>query len=206
MGKQHEWISLLDTLVWMQTEFRFSIFDHQEALKNALLSCEVPARGKARHEYHGIPSHEYQRIERYITADITADDLELLTSLNTMRLKFAAGAPAFPGSFLVGSRIKSFEAVQIDRPSLEAWINSNILEHPTLKAAAKPDADYVHRATDFVKGRLEANRNMSREDARQVCAEKFPDLTGRDFERRVWKEAREALGLGRAMSPGRPKS
>jgi hypothetical protein len=71
--------------------------------------------------------------------------------------------------------------------------------------AAKPDADCEHRATDLVKGLLEANRNMSREDARQACAEKFPELGKNAFERRVWKSARKALDLGRAMSPGRPK-
>jgi len=71
--------------------------------------------------------------------------------------------------------------------------------------SAKPDANYELRATEYVKGLLKANPRMSREDARQACAEKFPELSKTGFERRVWMRARNALGLGRAMSPGRPK-
>jgi hypothetical protein len=71
--------------------------------------------------------------------------------------------------------------------------------------SAKPDADYERRATDLVIGLLKANGGMTRENARQACKEKFPELTDRAFERRIWRGARKALGLGRAMSPGRPK-
>jgi hypothetical protein len=72
--------------------------------------------------------------------------------------------------------------------------------------SAKPDADYERRATDLVTGLLKVNLNMTREGARQACKEEFPDLGDRAFERRIWKRARDALGLGRAMSPGRPKT
>jgi hypothetical protein len=71
--------------------------------------------------------------------------------------------------------------------------------------SAKPDANDELRATEYVTGLLKANPSMSREDARQACAEKFPQLGKNAFERRVWKRARKALSLGRAMSPGRPK-
>jgi hypothetical protein len=71
--------------------------------------------------------------------------------------------------------------------------------------SAKPDANYETRATEYVTGLLKANSRMSREVARQACAEKFPELGKTAFERRAWKRARNALGLGRAMSPGRPK-
>jgi hypothetical protein len=72
--------------------------------------------------------------------------------------------------------------------------------------SAKPDADYERRATDLVTELLKVNRNMTREDARQACMEKFPELSDRAFERRIWKGARDTLGLERAMSPGRPKT
>lgn len=73
--------------------------------------------------------------------------------------------------------------------------------------AAKPDADYERRATDLVIGLLKANGGMTREEARQACKENFPELKLgiNAFERRIWPGARKALGLGRAMSPGRPK-
>jgi hypothetical protein len=81
---------------------------------------------------------------------------------------------------------------------------------PLLEAAearaAKPDADCERRATDHVKELLKANHKMTREDARQACEEKFPELHGRvNALRRIWRNARDALGLGRAWSPGRPK-
>ena len=76
MHKRYDWISLSDALYWMERgALPISIFNHEEALKNALLSDEVPIRGKA--------SHKYQRIK--ITADI-----EFSASLNTMRTKKAS--------------------------------------------------------------------------------------------------------------------
>jgi hypothetical protein len=71
--------------------------------------------------------------------------------------------------------------------------------------ATKPDPNEELRATEYVTGLLKENPRMSREAARQACAEKFK-LGKNAFERRVWKPARKALDLGRAVSPGRPKS
>src|SRR5262249_7681046 len=51
--------------------------------------------------------------------------------------------------------------------------------------SAKPDANYELLATEYVTGLLKANPSMSREDARQACAEKFPELGKNAFERRV---------------------
>jgi len=56
----------------------------------------------------------------------------------------------------------------------------------------------------FVRGRRLGEMGL-RDISREISME-FPDLGDRAFERRIWKRARDALGLGRAMSPGRPKT
>src|SRR5258708_18541754 len=99
MGKQPDWIDLWAAFYWMRETFPFSIVDHEEALKNALLSGKVPVHGKLRGHW------EYQRIEQHIT-----DDTEFSVTTNTMRKN-----PMM--SFEV------FESVQVDRPAFEAWIN-----------------------------------------------------------------------------------
>lgn len=102
MKEQYHWIDLWSAFCWMRETFPFSIINHEEAFKNALLSGEVPTRGKARY------LSAYQRIEKNITADT-----EFLIVVNTMRTNAA-----------------NFEAVQIERLRFEAWINSNAIEYP----------------------------------------------------------------------------
>jgi hypothetical protein len=185
MKGKYDWIDLWSAFYWMRETFPFSIFNREGALKNALLSHEVPTRGKA------YLSAAYQRIEKNITADT-----EFSVAANTMRTSHQVPTP---GKVYLSNTTVSFEAVQVDRRSFEEWIKSNAIEHseaPTAAAkarSAKPDANYEQRATDYLIGKMETNRGMKPKDAREACAEKFPNLTDRGFERRVWPKAKAAI-------------
>ena len=195
MKERYDWIDLCSAFCWMRETFPFSIFNHEGALKNALLSHEVPTRGKARY------GSAYERIEKYITADT-----EFLMTANTMQTN--------PMGYFrpIGLRSMSFESVQIDRPSFEEWIKSNAIEHseaPTAAAkarAAKPDANYEHQVKLHLTGLLRANPDMGSDDAWWNCRMMFQDLSERMSKRRffrhIWQEARDAAGLPRKARPG----
>src|SRR5262249_44063676 len=125
MKERYDWIDLWSAFYWMQETFPFSIFNHESAFKNALLSHEVPTRGKA---YLSA----YQRIEKNITADT-----EFSVTANTMR-----------------TNAVSFEAVQIDRPSFEAWIRSNAIEY-SAEALSSNHESTARRATPKMTKREE---------------------------------------------------
>jgi len=118
MKERYDWIDLWSAFYWMRETFPFSIFNHESAFKNALLSHEVPSRGKA---YLSA----YQRIEKNITADT-----EFSVTANVMR-----------------TNAVSFEAVQIDRPSFEAWIRSNAIEYSAAEARSSNHETSARRAT-----------------------------------------------------------
>jgi hypothetical protein len=104
MQDWYDWTYLEELILWMQrhnSPFRLSILDHEQALKNALLSGEVPMRGKPRHE------SEYQRIERYIDAN---PEIFLIT--NTVR-----------------TRTVIFDSVQGDKDKVQGWLRANAIEH-----------------------------------------------------------------------------
>jgi hypothetical protein len=104
MQDWYDWTYLEKLILWMQrrdSPFRFSILDHEQALKNAFLSAEVPMRGKPRHE------SEYQRIERWIDANA-----EISLIGNTVR-----------------TRTTIFESVQADKDKVQGWLRANAIEH-----------------------------------------------------------------------------
>jgi hypothetical protein len=104
MQDWYDWTYLEELILWMQrhnSPFRFSILDHEQALKNAFLSGEVPIKGKPRYE------SEYQRMERYIDANA---EISLIS--NTMR-----------------TRTTIFESVQADKGKVEGWLTANAIEH-----------------------------------------------------------------------------
>jgi hypothetical protein len=186
MKGQYDWIDLWSAFYWMRETFPFSIFNHEGALKNALLSHEVPTRGKA---YLSA----YQRIEKNITADT-----EFSATANTMRTSHQVPTP---GSYLSNTTV-SFEAVQVDRRSFEEWIKSNAIEHSEAPRAAKPDANYEREAMLLLAGVLRADPDMTRNAAWDYCRLKFQDLRRRGFDRRIWPQAREEAGLERNARPG----
>jgi hypothetical protein len=180
--KQYDWIDLWSAYSWMRETFPFSIYNKEGALKNALLSGEIPTRGK------DGPGSAYQRIEKAIPADIEV-------TVNMIRSKWT---------------MVRFEAVQIDRPSFETWIRSNAIEHseaPTAAAkarAAKPDANYEHEVTIYLTGLLRKDPNMGPDDAWWECRLRFQHLRPRSSRmfRRIWAKARDEAGLKRQARPG----
>jgi hypothetical protein len=186
MKERYDWIDLWPALYWMQETFPLSILNHEGAFKNALLSHEIPTRGKDR------LCSAYQRMEKTITVDT-----EISVTANTIWSKLT---------------MVRFEAVQIDRPSFEEWIKSNAMEHPEAPTAAakaraaKPDANYEREVTIYLTGRLRANPDMVLDDAWWDCRLRFQDLSermsGRKFFRRILPDAREAVGLPRKARPG----
>jgi hypothetical protein len=108
MEDQYDWTYLHALVGWMwsyDSPFRFLILDQEQALKNALLSGDVPMRGKPR--FHS----EYQRIEKYIDA---ATDFLL-------------------GANSVWIRSSTFESVQADKISLQRWLRANAIENQTIE-------------------------------------------------------------------------
>jgi hypothetical protein len=198
MKGQYDWIDLWSAFYWMRETFPFSIFNHEGALKNALLSHEVPARGKSPY------LSAYQRIEKNITADT-----EFSVTSNTMRTSHEV--PTRGKAYLSNTTV-SFEAVQIDRRSFEEWIKSNAIEHseaPTAAAkarAAKLDANDEHELRVYLTGLLRANPDMGRDNTWWECRLKFPQLSEhlseRKFFRRILPDARDAAGLPRKARPG----
>jgi len=182
MKERYDWIDLWSAFYWMRETFPFSIYNKEGALKNALLTHEIPTRGK------DSLCSAYQRIEKTITADT-----EFSVTANTIWSKWT---------------MVRFEAVQIDRPSFEEWIKSNAIEHseaPTAAAkarAAKPDANDEHEATIYLTGLLRANPDMGRDDAWWDCRLRFHHLSERKFFRHIWPDARDAAGLPRKARPG----
>ena len=102
MREQYGWVRLSGALIWMQysSPFQTTIFNHEQALKNALLSGEVPVRGKA--TYHS----EYQRIEKFITSNT-----EFWITADTLR-----------------STLMEYESVDVAQLKLEEWLNANSIE------------------------------------------------------------------------------
>jgi hypothetical protein len=184
-----DWIDLWVAFYWIQEKFPFSIYDKEGALKNALLSHEIPTRGKA-----GFSS-AYRRIEDKIT-----DDTEI--SVNTVRI---------PGTWIPGSISKHgecFEAVQVKRALFEAWITSNAVEYDAAAEADVPalKSDDESRAVDFLAPRLQKNPTIKRDDARKMLGTRFRTLSERGFVDRVWPNARVRAGLNAAAPPGpKPK-
>jgi hypothetical protein len=178
MGDRYHWIALYDALYWMQFEaFKFSIFNHEEALRNALLSGEVPVRGKSRF------GSEYQRIEKDITT------AEVLITVNMVR-------PS-----LMSSQSASFDSVQVDRILLEKWLTANALETD----AGRLFAAHEHSAISFLTGQLGADRDMTRGEAWAVCRAEFRALSERGFRSRIWPSARQAAGLEPRAHAGRKR-
>jgi hypothetical protein len=52
---------------------------------------------------------------------------------------------------------------------------------------------------------LTADPDIAREDALEAVRERFPDVSGREFDR-LWPEVREDLGMPRQARPGRKES
>jgi hypothetical protein len=103
MQSWYDWTHLEALILWMRydSSFRFSILDHEQALKNAFLSGEVPMRGRPRYQ------SEYQRIERYIDANA-----EISLIGNTVQ-----------------TRTTIFESVQADKNKVREWLRANAIEH-----------------------------------------------------------------------------
>jgi hypothetical protein len=110
----------------------------------------------------------------------------------------------FPPAFLSS---QEFVDVEIDWNDLhklgrdlvpsewEYWVSAAEKASSAKKTrSAKPDANYEQQATSYLIAKLESNRGMRRKDAWQACLEEFPKLTSdRAFERRVWKNAKDAI-------------
>jgi hypothetical protein len=63
------------------------------------------------------------------------------------------------------------------------------------------------RAVDFLAPRLREDPNIKRDDAWKMLRTKFPTLSKRGFEERVWPNARARADLPAAAPPGpKPKS
>jgi hypothetical protein len=62
----HNWTKLFDLLYWLQTsaEFKFAVVNHEQALIHALLSKEVPIRGRK-----DWLSSEFDRIELKLSTE-----------------------------------------------------------------------------------------------------------------------------------------
>jgi|SRR6516162_7420096 len=190
MAKQNDWIDLSSALYWMQKTFPFSIYNKEGALKNALLTHEIPTRGKV------SVFSAYQRIEKTITADT-----EFSVTANTIWSKWAyLDCPP------------RFEAVQIDRPSFEEWIKSNAIEYSAAEDAKVGPyrtlkSEDERKAVDLLAERLRTDHNMKRDDAWEICRTAFPKLSERGFINRVWPAARDVAGLEPTAPPGpKPKT
>jgi hypothetical protein len=96
---------------------------------------------------------------------------------------------------LIDTVISTADIMQLarDRGEQPKYLRPLLVSASKKTRSAKPDANYEQRATGYLIGKLETKRGMRRKDARQACAEKFPNLTNRAFERRVWPNATAAM-------------
>jgi hypothetical protein len=116
---KRDWILLWDFCCSMKhydSPYRF-MYNHEQLIKNVLISGKVPTRGMA--------TGAYQRIETYFTQDA---EISIIGSHVTVVIENAAQPP-----FRLPRRM-TFERVQIDRAGAVEWINENALETDKLPA------------------------------------------------------------------------
>jgi hypothetical protein len=89
----------------------------------------------------------------------------------------------------------SWRNVTVERTSLLRWITGVTRRTQT--------AGTVSKSVRFMAAELQANNNLTREEALQKCRKKYPELSARSFQSTVWPEARDAAGLSRKAPAGR---
>jgi hypothetical protein len=193
MNESYDWIDLSSAYYWVRETFLLSIYDPEGASKNAVLSGEVPTRGKARF------SSAYQRIEDKIT-----DDTELSVTTNTVRIP----APTWkPGELL--KQEKRFEAVQVNRLRFEEWIISNAVDSaPATKAPTeKLDTNEEQEIVNYLEPLVRADPDRGPETPWDLCRHKFlhlPPLGSKPW-RRIWQKARKQASAGKARTGPKPR-
>jgi hypothetical protein len=87
------------------------------------------------------------------------------------------------------------------RQTLISW--ADLLKLCPPQRPASPTAGDETRAVHFLAEQLKADPALRREAALKICGERFPNLSGRGFQFRVWPKAREAAGQDPKAPAGR---
>jgi hypothetical protein len=78
---------------------------------------------------------------------------------------------------------------------------------PTQRNNKKITGSSEAEARFLLKGALEANQDLTREEAMRILREHgFDHLTGRPFQQRIWPKARISAGLPELAPGGRKKT
>jgi len=82
--------------------------------------------------------------------------------------------------------------------------DSNRSETPA-SSAAEAAKDEERPIIEWLSTWLQSNKTTTKEAAMEACRERFPEMSGKAFDNRIWPAARLLAGLPRRGNVGRPK-
>jgi hypothetical protein len=162
-----DWITLRDfcSIVNSKPTYRFLNLDN--ALKNAMISGEVPVRGKADFEF------EFQRIEKRL--GFNPQIATFLNQVDTVLIE--------PN----GRRIlTTFRDVQVDRMKIERWLDNNAAEYPSVVRAEEEETvshKTVRAERMFERWLVDQEEHPIRTKGEVWDARCSPDILGKLGER-----------------------
>jgi hypothetical protein len=168
----HNWTKLFDLLYWLQTsaEFKFAVVNHEQALIHALLSKEVPIRGRK-----DWLSSEFDRIELKLS---TEDQVSFVRCC-------------------IRQGLTTYYDVQADQNKVEPWLRDNVVEEGAvpLLQSGNPTDSAIAQLKEYLSTRQAEPPMIKRELYEALKAgkiselgNKFANLSGRQFSR-VWAES-----------------
>jgi hypothetical protein len=197
----YKWTRLIDLLFWLKQhpDYQFLFVDHEEVLRNALRSREVPIRAKER--------TEFARVELLLSDKSTIDIwLNSITVLDKSTIEiWGTRIPVHP---------RRLEYVEADANAFEKWLRENAIDRDRVLPDT-PQRSTSARAIDnleqYLSTRPDSPSQIKREffdalkDGRiPELGNRYKALSGRAFNL-IWTEhAPEAWTKG-GHRPGRPR-